>query len=78
MYRPIRVPDSVTLGCPAPRLGLDLASLSSALLRVAAFALLGSISVCSGLLDFEVQFSRFARTLTVPANPLVYLKYPVP
>ena len=78
IYQPIRVPDSVNFGCPAPRLGLDLASLSSALLRVAASLCSGSISVCSGLLDVEVQLSRFADTLTVTANPLVYLKYPVP
>ena len=78
IYQPTRVPDSVTLGCPAPRLGLDLASLSSALLRVAASLCSGSISVCSSRLDFEVQFPRFARTSTVPANPLVVLKYPIP
>ena len=77
IYQPIRVPDSVNFGCPAPRLGLDLASLSSALLRVAASLCSDSISVCSGKLDFEVQFPRFTRTSTVPANPLVYLKYPV-
>ena len=78
IYQPIRMPDSINFGCPAPRLSLDLASLSSALLRVAASLCFGSISVCSGKLDFEVQFPRFARTSTVPANSLVYLKYPVP
>ena len=58
IYRPIRVLDSVTFGCPAPRLGLDLGSLSSALLRVAAvLARLCSIFGVQESTGLEVQFS---------------------
>ena len=37
-YRPIRVPDSFTFGCPAPRLGLTLARLAACLPATLAFA----------------------------------------
>ena len=53
-YRPIRVPDRFTFGRPAPRVGLNLAPLSSVL--PATLALLARLSLfwCAG--ENEVQF----------------------
>ena len=55
------MPDSVTFGCPAPRLGLDLASLRSAPALASSFAQLGSS--CRKKLDLEIQFSELLNPL---------------
>ena len=51
------MPDSFTFGCPAPRLGLDLASLSSVLARDAGFA---QLRLCSHV---EPRLSVVSTTL---------------
>ena len=83
-YRPIRMPDSFTFGCPAPRLGLDLASLSSVLARDAGFAQLRLCSL-SELLSFWPKIEACAGKHRVwnPVFPICSYrtdssKYPVP
>ena len=57
------MPDSVTFGCPAPRLGLHLASLSTVLVRDACFARLGLLEVYIGVRGklTEVQFPELLK-----------------
>ena len=62
------MPDSFTSGCPAPRLGLDLAQPSSALLRDARFAVLKLyIGVREKLT--EVQFLELLKPLRMSRTP---------
>ena len=54
-YRPIRVPDSFTFGCPAPRLGLTLPRLAACLPATLAFAQLRLCSLRSTAFPFGLK-----------------------
>ena len=62
------MPDSFTFGCPAPRLGLDLAQPSSALLATLSL-LRFKLYICVREKLTEVQFLELLKPLRMSRTP---------
>ena len=70
LFRSIRMPDTVTVGCPAPRLGLDLSAVRR--LRCSNLALICSVQGRSMVLRTSDPTDLLARTFTIRAEPFKY------